>query len=101
MNKETHICDLCERKVPTITEHHLIPREKGGRFEETAWLCVPCHKQVHALYSNYELAVRLNSIPKLKDDEKIKRYLKFIKKHPGDANFTIKQSKAIRKKGRY
>ena len=28
MNKETHICDLCERKVPRITEHHLIPREK-------------------------------------------------------------------------
>ena len=40
MNKETHICDLCERKVPRITEHHLIPREKGGRFDETIWLCV-------------------------------------------------------------
>lgn len=101
MNKETHICDLCEREVPTITEHHLIPRQKGGRFQETAWLCVPCHKQVHALYSNYELASRLYSIPRLRDEEKIKRYLKFIKKHPGNANFTIKQSKAIRKKGRY
>lgn len=101
MDEEIHICDLCKRKVPKVTKHHLIPKQKGGKFGETTLLCMPCHRQIHALYSNYELAVRLNSIERLQNDEKIKRYLKFIKHQPGDANFNIKKSKAIRKKGRY
>lgn len=101
MNEEIHICALCKREVPKVTKHHLIPREKGGKPYEIALLCTPCHKQIHALYSNYELAVRLNSIPRIQNDEKFKRYLKFIKNQPGDANFNIKKSRAIRKKGRY
>ena len=97
--KKDYICQLCDRHVSEITEHHLIPKERGGKTYDTAHLCKVCHKQVHALYTNRELAARLFSIARLKDDEKIKRYLNFIKKHPGDAHITIKKSKAVRKKG--
>lgn len=100
MNQK-YICELCEREVNKITQHHLTPREVGGRFLDTANLCIPCHKQIHALYTNRDLALRLNSISRLRDDEKIARYLKFIRKQPGDAHVSIKKSKAIRKKGRY
>lgn len=92
-------CELCDRKVSEITEHHLIPKERGGKNCDTALLCKVCHKQVHALYTNRELAARLFSISRLKDEEKIKKYLKFIRNHPGDAHITIKKSKTVRKKG--
>ncbi|MGG7178836.1 HNH endonuclease [Clostridium paraputrificum] len=92
-------CELCDRDVPEITEHHLVPKERGGKDFHTAKLCKVCHKQIHALYTNRELAARLFSISRLKDDEKIKRYLNFIRKQPADANITIKKSKAVRRKG--
>ncbi|MDY5912444.1 MAG: HNH endonuclease [Inconstantimicrobium porci] len=93
MLEHNYICDLCGRKVPTITKHHLIPKEHGGRDLSTAKLCIPCHKQIHALYTNKYLSTRLYTIDLLKDDEKIKKYLNFIRKHPGDTMITIKKSK--------
>ena len=69
---EEYICELCRRKgFYKLTEHHLIPRENGGRHKDTAWLCEDCHKQIHALYTNKELAVRLNTLSKLEEEEKI------------------------------
>lgn len=53
MAKQTiGLCELCGRQEVVLTEHHLTPREEGGAFLPTAFLCIPCHKQVHALYTN-------------------------------------------------
>ncbi|QLY79356.1 HNH endonuclease [Clostridium intestinale] len=93
----TFICALCEREVSELTEHHLIPREEGGRHLETIMICKPCHAQIHALFSNKELALHLYKLSLLKEDDKIKRYLKFIKKHPGDSHINIKKSRNVRK----
>ena len=51
-------CELCLRKVPPqlITQHHLMPKQKGGKAEHKTPLCKPCHKQVHAIFTNRELA---------------------------------------------
>ena len=51
----------------------------------------------YMLYTNKELAIRLDSIDKLKDDEKINKYLKFIKKQPPSKVATIKKSRNVRK----
>ena len=75
-------CALCERDGVLLTEHHLTPREMGGASKPTAYLCIPCHKQVHALYTNEELALRLHTVPLLKDDPQLQRYLSWIKKQP-------------------
>ena len=90
---EKHICELCNREVPFITEHHLIPKERGGKHYDTAKFCKMCHTQIHALYSNRELAARLFSIKRLQSDDGIKKYLNFIKKMPGDTIIPIKKSK--------
>ncbi len=47
---------------------------KGGRGESPSdcRLCIPCHKQIHALYPNEELAIRLMTLERLKDDEELK-----------------------------
>jgi hypothetical protein len=98
MYSEKYICELCGREVSKITVHHLVPKEEGGKDLDTAMLCLPCHKQIHALYSNKELSVRLYTITKLKNDDKIKKYLKFITKHPGDSHISVKKSRDVRKR---
>lgn len=91
-------CELCDRENIILTRHHCLPREEGGKEEDIAYICEPCHKQIHALYTNKELAIRLNDIDKLRQDEKIGKYIKFIKKQNSGKNIKIKKSKNVRKK---
>ena len=96
---DEYVCELCRRiGVTKVTEHHLIPREEGGKDKMTAWLCEDCHKQIHALYTNKELAVRLNSLEALENDEKISKYLKYIRKQPSTKKVPIKKSREVRRK---
>ncbi|MDQ0883999.1 5-methylcytosine-specific restriction protein A [Peribacillus sp. V2I11] len=84
---------LCDRGEIELTIHHLTPRELGGSLLPIAYLCKSCHKQIHALYSNRELAIRLNTVLLLKDDEALKKYLKWIKKQPVTRAIKIRKSK--------
>ncbi len=97
MNK-IYKCQLCEREISEISKHHLVPVEKGGDSSHICFLCKTCHAQIHALFTNSELACRLFTIDRLKNNEKIKRYLNFVKKHPGDMHIPIKKSKSVRRK---
>lgn len=90
-------CELCGRHPIETTEHHLIPKELGGRYKETAKLCIPCHKQIHALYSNRELSNRLYNIDKLQKDEKVRKFLTWIRKQPPSHLVTIKKSRERRR----
>ena len=95
-----YICELCKREgIIKITEHHLVPKEVGGGKLPVALLWQDCHKQIHALYTNKELAMRLNTIAALEKDERVARYLRYIKNQPPNKNITIKKSRAVRKKG--
>jgi 5-methylcytosine-specific restriction protein A len=85
-------CELCERENVDTTVHHLLPKEMGGTFGPTANLCIPCHKQIHALYTNEEIAARLTTIPKLMEDPQLLRFLKWIRKQPGTKIMKIKKS---------
>ena len=86
-------CELCEREDIDTTVHHLLPKEMGGTFGPTANLCIPCHKQIHALYTNEEIAARLTTLHKLKDDPQLSRFLKWLRKQPSSKIMKIKKSK--------
>ncbi|WP_083446352.1 HNH endonuclease [Priestia koreensis] len=96
--KHIGTCALCGREEVETTVHHLTPKEKGGTFEPTADLCIPCHKQIHALYTNEELAVRLNTIEDLRKDPKIWAFVKWIRKQPSSKVPRIKKSNERRRK---
>ena len=53
-------CKLCQRNCPKLTEHHLVPRQQTKRKKQepgpTTDICAPCHKQIHVLFTNKELA---------------------------------------------
>lgn len=87
-------CALCERLVPRrlVTLHHLKPKQKGGTAEDRVPLCRPCHKQLHATFSNGELAHGYDSIAALRQAPMLQPFLKWIRKQKPDRNFRTVQS---------
>lgn len=87
-------CSLCERFVPPelITLHHLKPRQRGGKAEHRTPLCRPCHKQLHATYSNKELDRGLDSLESLRAAPELQAFLAWIRKQKADRNFRTRMS---------
>jgi len=76
-------CELCGLEVEHIVKHHLIPRQKGGKnkVDNKIVVCLPCSKQVHALHSNYELKRKFDTLDKLKQDERVQKWIRWRRKH--------------------
>jgi 5-methylcytosine-specific restriction enzyme A len=72
-------CALCERYVRTVSRHHLVPKQKGGKHGPTIPLCQPCHSTLHATFTNKELATRYNSIDQLRSAPPLQTYLNWIR----------------------
>jgi hypothetical protein len=89
-------CSLCQRLVPghLVTLHHLKPKARGGRAEHRTPLCKPCHKQLHATYSNKELDRELDSLESLRNAEQLQPFLRWIRKQKPDRNFRTTMSNA-------
>lgn len=70
-------CELCHRsrsKKRKLTRHHLIPNSVTKKqFMQTklAMICWDCHRYIHSIFTNEELAFKYNSIELLK--EKLKQ----------------------------
>lgn len=88
------LCELCDRAVGMLTEHHLVPRQTTKRRKqdpgETIDICSACHRQIHHLFSNRELADRLNSLPALKEHPEMGKFLAWVRKQ--DPNKRVKVS---------
>lgn len=90
-------CELCERMVDALTVHHLYPKSQGRRAGKklqqlpTMRTCRACHRQIHALFSNKELARELDSIEKLRAHPAMEKFLTWVKKQ--DPNKRIKVSR--------
>ncbi|MFE4573280.1 hypothetical protein [Paenibacillus chitinolyticus] len=93
---EQGTCELCGRHEVNRTEHHLTPKEKGGTFLPTAMLCIPCHKQIHALFTNKQLERGLHTLDALRDDERMRAFLKWIRKQPSASLPRIRKSRELR-----
>lgn len=78
------ICPLCGRAIPASQRdaHHLVPKSRGGR--ETAWLHRICHRQLHALFSESELANRYHHVDALLLHPEVMRFVDWVKTKPDD-----------------
>ena len=93
-DSDCRICELCGRCVDIVTLHHLYPRSQGKRRKmkatelPTAWLCGACHRQLHILFTNKELAAKFSSIEQLRADEQVQKFVAWISKQ--DPNKRVK-----------
>ena len=92
------ICVLCEREVPELTDHHVVPKSRGGK--ELVSICKDCHRQLHALYDNKMLEEVLNTVEAILAEEKFKKYAKWVKRRPFGAVHKAKRANDSRERGR-
>jgi hypothetical protein len=83
---EVEICPLCGRGIPLEQRelHHLVPKLKGGKVTQSVHSI--CHRQIHALFSEAELARRYNTIEALLEHEEIRKFVDWVRKKPDDFN---------------
>lgn len=89
-------CQLCGRRVPDITVHHLIPRTRHSNKrnkrdfarsevrDRTIRVCQPCHKNIHAALDNKSLERDYNTLRALASHPAIKRFSTWVaRQSPG------------------
>ncbi|ARI78069.1 HNH endonuclease [Halobacillus mangrovi] len=91
-------CDLCERSPVKTTEHHLVPRQYGGVEGPTVMVCSACHRQIHALFTNQELAAFYHTLERLKDHPDMRKYIKWVKKQDPEKRITTRKSNRRKRK---
>lgn len=79
---EVEVCPLCVREIPASQrdEHHLVPRAKGGKV--TQHMHRICHRQIHALFSETELATQYNTVDALLEHPEIQKFVSWVKTKP-------------------
>lgn len=82
-------CELCQRDWIPLTYHHLIPRSTHDRalkrawheeweLNKVAWLCSACHRCVHRVTTNEDLAQNFHTIDLLLTREDIQSFIKWV-----------------------
>lgn len=100
---EPRRCELCHRRVPVTTVHHLFPKtlhrnkkiracyDGGWLRAQTVDLCKPCHKQLHALISEKEMASHYHTIPRLLLHPEVARFVEWVRDRPGDTTVPVRR----------
>jgi hypothetical protein len=82
-------CELCERDPVKLTRHHVIPvtrhTNKKTKKETThhdrhtiAWICRPCHDQIHVLITEKDMEREYNTIEKLKAHPGVQKFIAWV-----------------------
>ncbi|WP_422025568.1 HNH endonuclease signature motif containing protein [Pyruvatibacter mobilis] len=78
---EEDVCALCGRPGGgRMEKHHLVPRLKGGR--ETVPLHPICHRKLHSLFTESELATAYNTIEALQAHPDVAAFISWVRKRP-------------------
>ncbi|WP_420862051.1 HNH endonuclease [Algirhabdus cladophorae] len=79
------LCPLCLRPIPPNvpqSQHHLIPKLKGGKHGPTVLMHHICHKEVHSTLSEAELAREFNTPEALRGHPRLAKFAKWVAKRP-------------------
>lgn len=78
-------CPLCLRPIPPDvpqSQHHLVPRLKGGKGGPTVLMHHICHKEVHSALTEAELARDWNTPEALRRHPRMARFAAWIAGRP-------------------
>ncbi len=89
-------CPLCRRPNHRPSDHHLVPKTRGGKVTET--ICSDCHRAIHATFSNKELERSFNTVEALLAHEGFAKMVAFIAKQ--DGRVRVKLNSTQRRRGR-
>ena len=85
-------CALCERPLGARVEwHHLVPKSEGGR--NTAPVHPICHRTIHALVPNADLARAYAEPAALRAREDVGRFLRWIADKRPDFHAPVRRAR--------
>ena len=79
------VCPLCLRPIPAEARqslHHLVPKLKGGKGGPVVRLHQICHNEIHATFTEAELAREFNTPEALRAHPRMARFLDWVCKRP-------------------
>lgn len=85
------LCPICERPNYHPSDHHMVPRSRGGKSTET--ICGDCHKAIHTCFTNKELEETFHTVEVLLTNEMFVGMVKFISKQDPGGKVTTRKSK--------
>ena len=93
---EILICPLCDRVIPKSQrdEHHLIPKSHRGR--QTVVLHRICHRQIHAVFTETELARQYNTVEQLKLQAHLASFIEWVRLKPDDFFERTRKSRRLK-----
>ena len=92
------VCPLCGRNIPPAQRdaHHLVPKSKGGRT--TAYLHRVCHRQIHAVLTETELARQYATVDALLAHPEMQTFVAWVKTKPDDFFISTRKSARLKKR---
>ena len=78
------ICPICDRPIPNSQKdaHHFVPKSKGGKATE--YLHRICHRQIHALFTETQLARELNTAEAIREKAEMQKFIAWVQSKPND-----------------
>ncbi len=95
------LCPLCGRSLgdPARAErHHLVPRSRGGR--ETVLLHPVCHRKIHSLFTETEIARFYPSIAALRRHPEIREFVRWLAGKPPQFRVPTRAARGKRRRRR-
>ncbi|MBK5934910.1 hypothetical protein C8N32_103154 [Rhodovulum imhoffii] len=81
------VCPLCGRPIPRHapqSDHHLIPRLRGGKGGPVVRLHQICHNEIHASLTETGLARGYTTVEALRSHPRLAKFIAWIRKRPDD-----------------
>lgn len=76
-------CPICGREMiagAALDRHHWVPRLRGGA--EADWLHRVCHRMIHKVFGEAELAARYATPEALRAHPEIARFIAWVRRKP-------------------
>lgn len=77
------LCPVCQRPLiegPSCEAHHLVPKSRKGT--QTVLLHAVCHRMIHKVFSESELAAFQGDLSPICANAEMQRFIKWVKKKP-------------------
>lgn len=98
---EPDVCPLCGRLLPEdgpVDRHHVVPKSRGGRV--TVRMHRICHRKLHSLFDEAELARVGPDFGRLRAHPEVARFVAWVRRRPPHFHARTEPPKGRRRRRR-
>lgn len=91
-------CVICRHDYERreLTKHHLVPKSRKGR--KTVLVCRPCHRQIHALYTEKELERDYGTLEELLQADELQPWIRWVRRRKPQGRVAVRTSRRKRRR---